>query len=519
MFYKLKEYAEHLEICKDRKRVVESTYDKVLLYTTPLGRGSTGKISDNNPRPINATIYEASISFKNFVMYSLFGSKQKWAKADLIHSLLKKKYGKDNIDKISKHYKKKLDSVTEGIFEYIFDSNYEKEIGKSLMDWGELGTGCWKIIKLDNITKPFTNRHVPLNELLFNEDMDGEPNIIFRYLYDNLLGDLKHRYPNSNFSAYGDDDTSEVNLVECVMPKYENGVKVFEVILFDENLSEVLDYYVSSYNPYNVVIFSELPNTCWGMGLGIVSLDAYERINYYENLRSRQASRIIEPPLGAIGDKSLIAQMGFEPNEINYLGDGTISNAMVQPINTTGSLLPLEKDIDRLTQQIQQLHFNNPFGGADNRTTRAVEEIQYRMQLLQQKFSDAVSNLYSGVLIPAFGKPKIILEEAGIIDILEENQYFKPKFVNLLTQTVEKQKVESLMNFTQVTQGLFPSSFPFILKEMPTINLIAESFEINEKLLSSEEEIQQRKQQAHEQSISQQMLGVGMQAIAKGGVQ
>lgn len=511
MYLTLEEYSKHKQICEERKRIIEKDYNEILKQTSPVGTVTTQRDYGGGRRNVNAVIVDASTSFKNFVMYALYGAKTKWAKSDVIMPLLRKNFtNSEELEKVAQQYRDKLDIQTDDIFSYIFDSNYEKEIGRALSDWGELGTGCWEYIEQDSSKTPFTTRYVPLNCILFNEDVQGEPSIIFRYQFNYNKKQLREKYPNANIDLIKskDEDIEEfVTVIECVMPHIgSDGVKTYEWILFDESLRIILQEKEMTYNPYTVFRFMMLNTTCWGMGLGMLCLDSYERINYYENLRARQSARIVEPPLAGIGDKALMENFSFEPNALNYLGDSITGRADVYPINTTGNLLPTDRDIERYTNIIQQIHFNNPFGSVDNKTTRAVEEVQYRMQLLQQKFSDAVSNLYSEVLIPSFMKPKVILEEKGIVEVIDEDRYFKPRFINLLTKTIEYQDVENIIQFNSILQNLFPSDSPFVLKATETINKISNSLAINKKLIEKEEVREENKNKALEQALAQQRL-------------
>lgn len=517
MYLKLEEYKAHKEICVDRKRSIETEYEEVMNQTSPNGSISTLSSSGNAKRNINTSIIEAKTSFKNFIMYALYGTKKKWAKSDVIVPLLRKEYSNtgssETFEKVIQKYKDKLNLQTDDIFEYILSSNYEKEIGKAISDWGELGTGCFEYKEHTSDKTPFSTRYVPLNELLFNEDVEGNPSIVFRYHFSYNYNELKRIFPDANLEKlqlkYDKTDKIKqtITVIECVMPHYDKeGVKTFEHLLFDENIENVLYYKVKTYNPYTIFRFSSYNNTCWGMGIGILCSDSYERLNYYENLRARQSARIVEPPIGVVGDKGLAQQMNFDPNAINWLGDGQTVKGDAFTINTTGSLLPTNEDIGRHTQTIQQLHFNNPFGSAENKTTRAVEEVQYRMQLLQQKFSDAVANLYQEVLIPSFMKPKVILEKKGIVPSIDENKFFKPKFVNLLTLTVEKQKVENIISAHQIVSGLFPTDAPFVLKKTETINKVYDSLDIDKTILETEEVREQNKAQAMEQALQQQRI-------------
>lgn len=513
-YYTLKEYNDMYTECVEYKQPMISIYNAIYEFTSPFAVANTMDIRNSvTGRKINPAIYEASISFKNFVMYSLYGIETKWAKADVIEPLLRKKFKGDSLKKTIKKYKEKLEVQTEDIFSYIHDSNYKQEIGRAVQDWGELGTGCFELIEQDSEKSPFRFKYVAPNEYLFNEDSKGKPNIVFRKIFNKKVGTLKSIYPDADFSdkvlEQGDD--AKITVMECVSVKYgSNGSESYEWLLVDEQISEIYDREVFDYNPYTIFRFSIIPNTCWGIGIGIMALDAYERLVFYENLRARQALRICDPPTAFTGDKRLMDDLDLEPNGFNYLGDGRIAIGNVYPINTTGTLMPLDTDIDRITQTIQSLHFNNPFGNADNRTTRAVNEIQYRMSLLQQKFDDAVSNLFSEVLMPSFYKPKKILEYKDLIEVIEEDKYFKPKFVNTLTKTMDAQKIESLISYQGVMQQLLPQKAPFLLKKEDTPTYVAENMGVDLELLNDSETVDAEQEQALQSALqAQRIAGLG----------
>lgn len=526
LVHDLKRYKELYKECEKEKDVIELLYNEILEFTSPFATASTMSIRNVlRTRTINPTIYEASISFKNFVMSSLYGTDIRWAMGDVILPLLKKKFSGKALTKEVSRLRVLLDGQTESVFDYIHNTNYKQQIGRSIMDWGELGTGCFEIIEQDSNSNPFTFSYVGPNEYLFKEDSKGEPNIVFRKVFDKTLDELKEIYKNATFpeEIYPKETGSGVTIIECVVVHYEGTEKTFEKILFDVSLEHVLNREIIEYNPYTIFRFSIIPNTSWGIGIGLMSLDAYERIVFYENLRARQALRIVDPPLLATGDKRLLNGLILKPNEVNYGGDGRFTMASVFPINTTGTLLPIDTDIQRLEQKIQSLHFNNPFGNAENKTTRATNEIQYRVTLLQEKFDDAVNNLFEEVLIPSFDKPRTICLERNLVDKVEEDQYFKPKFVNVLTKTMDAQKIEKLLTFKQVIGQLYPGQSPFVLNYETGIPYTAEKMDIQDDLINSTEVIAKKETEAMQNSIALQRIAnvadQGMDMAQTGGIQ
>jgi len=509
----LEYYSEHKQLCESYKNQIEGVVERILRHTNPNAGFTTVERTTYDASPVNSNVVDAIISFKNFISYALFGIKTNWAKSDVILPLLRKQMKTTDIGTIMEErdrIKDILDSQTEDIFSYILSSNYEKEIGRAIMDWGELGTGCWRYVEQNSVVSPFRNEYVPLNELMFNEDSTGKPNIIFRYFFNRRMDTLKEMFPKINLSNEMNDgkDYETMTVIECIMPiiDYDEEIeqKRYEHIVFDEGMSKALFEEVLDYNPYTVFRFTILPNNVWGTGLGAICLDAYERLSFYENIRSRQSVRIVEPPLLLVGDKRLLEQFDLGPNGINWV-DGT-QQAGVTPINTTGTLLPVEQDIERFIAIIQNTHFNNPFGSVENKTTRADSEIQYRMSLFQQKFSDATANLYDEVLIPSYMKPKMILLNRGLVEELPEDPYFQPKFINLLTKTVEGQKVEAIIQAKQIVQSLFPNVSQFFYKQDETISKIVEAMSIDKSIVNNKEERDRLLQEAMQLAKQQAQL-------------
>lgn len=503
----LEYYKKLYRACIAEKNAIIPIYNKIMEYTSPFGFADTIELPDDLVnRVINSEIRDACNSFKNFVIYALFGVETDWAESDVIIPLIRKQYNGDALEEAVKRIRKTLASQTTDTFEYLRNTNYKQEIGRGIYDWGELGTSCYRINELNSDTDPFNFKYIPTNELLFMEDYQGNPNIVFRKIFTKTKEEIKEFFPAANVEELNEDQ--KYTFTECVVPFNEGGIQKFEWILFDNDIEKVFDERTYSYNPFTVYRFSVVPQSSWGIGIGVVALDSYQRLVFFENLRARQALRIVDPPLLLMGDKRLTQAFDLTPNGLNWGGDGITVQAGVTPINTTGTLLPTEKDIDRLTATIQALHFNNPFGSAENRTTRATDEIQYRMNLLQQKFDDAVTNLFKEVLMPTFSKPREILLNKDLLEKVEDNKYFKPRFINALTKSVDMQKIENIVNMVQISQGIFPQDAFFIFDTNKTIDYMADKFRIDNNLLLSDDERNASKESAVASSLqAQQMLG------------
>lgn len=528
----LRFYSDHYDLAKSYKSATESTNNEILQYTDPVMNFSTQALTSYKREPIHSVIVESVTTFKNFVTHALFGVKTKWAKSDVIMSLLIKEYGNDPdvLETERKRLIREMDQQTDEIFQFILNSNYEKEVGRAIYDWGELGTGAFKYIEQNSVTYPFRQEHVPLNELVFNEDFRGKPELVFRHYFKKRPDTILELFPelkDTNFMSKFNEQTinEEIDVIECIIPFEDLNVKEtdsrekvsFERLIFTDGMTESLYSEVMNYNPYTIARFRVLPNNPWGTGIGHTCLDAYKRINFYERLRSRQALRIVEPPIAAMGDKELIEMMNFEPNSVNYMGDGQYKQLQTNIINTTGTLMPLEKDIERFTTIIQNAHFNNPFGSVDNKTTRASNEIQNRMELFKQQFSDATSNLYEEILKPTYQKPKQILLDKNIVEPLEaETQaYFQAQFVNLLTQSADMSQIDVILQARQLLQFIFPTEAEFVFNIDKTIAQITEAMRIPERLIIDADTRKQLVQERQQQLEALQQLASAQRNTAE----
>jgi hypothetical protein len=134
------------------------------------------------------------------------------------------------------------------------------------------------------------------------------------------------------------------------------------------------------------------------------------------------------------------------------------------------------------------------------------------MSLFQQKFSDATANLYDEVLIPSYMKPKIILLNKGFVSPLEDDPYFQPKFVNLLTMTIENQQVEAIVQGRQIMQMLFPNESEFVFNPELTIHRIVEALGIDKSIIETEKIRAEKRAAAQEQAIQLSKLAYAAKA-------
>ena len=141
-------------------------------------------------------------------------------------------------------------------FDFLNNSNYYTEIAKAVRDQIVLGTGVIKIIEQEDTQRPFLYKYQNLDGLYFLENMLGEPNIVFKSLFQMTKEDI--------FELYGDkatipekavEENKTVDLIECVVQSLEDK-STFIFSVYDSNFETLVHQVTLKYNPFVVFRWS-----------------------------------------------------------------------------------------------------------------------------------------------------------------------------------------------------------------------------------------------------------------------
>ncbi|MGL6119865.1 MAG: portal protein [Fusobacteriaceae bacterium] len=509
----LNELNTMLKEAERQKDIVLPRIEKIMEYTQVTSKSNVDT-TDPEWNKIDLALHECVEGFKNFLMNGIFGLRNEFAKLDTMTALVKKKFG----GKISQEssIKKELQEITTDTFEFILDSNYYSEIAISMRDFGNLGTGSYKIYETDDKKFPFTFEHVPISSLFFLEDFSGRPSFVFQKFKDVACQNLKKKYPNIIIPSYEkylaekkDDqvDDEKITYIEYSYQMYDGHETDYHWGICSEGFGERYCNKILKYNPYKVFRFRKISGTCWGEGLGMAALQNFEKIAFYKNETSRAIKKTIDPTMNYLGDKNYLKNLSMEPGDINYIGDGNKENeAMFQSTSINFNLAPTMDLIRTLVQEVREVYLYMPFGTMDEKAGMApmsVYEAQKRYAAIKDKYSDTVELIHVEILRPTFEAPLEILKKNGTIVIKPEYQDFiRIKYQNQITSALQKQEVNDVMSFQQIINGLFPESARHALKMEKVVPMVAENLEVNKDLVSTSDEIKALVEQDRAQAMA-----------------
>ncbi len=502
--------------CELHKMYIKPILNEVMDYTSSFG-SITDTITDGLiSRSVDPAISDSVDSLQNFIMNTVFGVRDNWAKFEISKRLLINKYNPKVVESLMPVLQRDLAELTDVVFKFLFDTNYLTEITKSVRDCSNLGTGCYKIIRLNVATNPFTYQYIPLNNLFFMEDAFGNPNTVFRKYENQTADDVVRLFNNIEVPKMLalEDPSKTMNILECLIPTFDRKTSktTFEHIVCTEDFQHVFKEESLDYSPYLVFRFSLIENSPWGKGAGIKSLDAMKRLRFYKSMRAKQVAKIVDPPVGFTGDVKLASQLSQKPGSFSYIGDTVTGRyADVKNIGVVGNLMEIDNDIATLKNEIRDIYMAKPFGDINEQEgAKSTVEIQRRYELFQERYSGTANLFYSELLKPTFYVPFKILEELNIIKLPEDaKEGVTLTFVNALTKNVASQEVQNIHEAKLILNETVPEYAPFIMKGAETGRDIVLKLNVPIDRVNSVDDIEKQKEQmdAQAQALAMQQLG------------
>lgn len=503
----------YLSKAKKAKDAVKPIYNEVLKYTD-----LTYKITDSAgkelaPNYIDSLIPTSLNDLVSFLMSSVFSRTTKWASIRMntkLYSLLNGYQDdwttNDNIQELNKQ----LEDVTDVTYAYLNQSNYYSEIGRSLKECVNIGVGAYRITEKPDPISPFVFQYVPLDDLFYWEDSLGRPSYIFKYVRNiNMVGlelmfgkDVKKPKDSKN------PDEDLFTVVEVITPINESEAfanRRFCYQVFTEDLQEELYNEELEYCPIVIFRWDKEGSNPNGLGLSMLGLKVFKELENAKKQRNESANKLLNPPLAVRGDKMLAQMMSLEPKAVNYFGTATQTvganlslNVGVEPINTVGSVLPLDSDIAQYKQMIRELYTSNPLGQIEDYKRRSAGESEIRLRMLRQKWSRAFEFIERELLMPTFLIPlKILVKQRKIEFSLDNLDITLINYKNALATNQEAESVEKVISYVQSAGAIIQIAESTGLKVDKTLKYFQDNLGIPLDIRMSETEIlqQQQKQQ------------------------
>ena len=500
-----------LDKAKEAKKGITEKYNEVLNYTNVSYLISEEKSESSDNREIEEVVSESITTLVNFVMSNVFPRGLNWASLEINETLYNQASG--DTKKVTETAKvesinAELEKMSGTFFDFLNNSNFYTEVAKAVRDVVVLGTGVIKLIEQTDTQRPFLYKYQNLDGMYFLENMLGEPNVVFKSLFQMTKEDITELYGDSaTIPSKAQEENKTVDLIECVIQSLEDK-SIFIFSVYDSNFETLVHEVELKYNPFVVFRWSLEGNSIWGVGLGILALKLFKELQKFKELREKQSLMIVEPPLMATGDKGLINNIVLKPGYANYGGTGQNSpmgngfNGLdIKPIITSQSLIPVDQDINTCKYEIKSLFMSNPLGDLGESKNRSATEVQARMQLFRSRWSGAYELMQQELMKPTFLSPLRILIDRSILSLsFEESDldFTVIQYENELSKASDIEDVQMLNTYGNSALNLANVAQQVGLNREKTVEYISKKLRVPLEIKLTEEENLEQSQRMQE---------------------
>nr|DAS01795.1 MAG TPA: head to tail connecting protein [Caudoviricetes sp.] len=509
----------YFDNAKKYKEDIRGLYNEVYEYTdVNFSIKDSGTVEKQSKRGVESVILKSQNFLCNFIMSSIFSKSGRWATVKVNQEAFKKLSGVDGeaAEGLSNEINKVLENNSDTVYFTNDNTNYYTETSKALLDCIKVGTGIRKIIELKDNTKCFTYAYQNLDNIYILEDNLGKPNIIFKvYVEKNLndINDLFGHLPITTPKGLNEDKLEEkINIIECVVGVFDEDTSTYKYYhgLFTEAFEEMLYEGELNYNPYTVFRWKINSSNPWGIGIGLENLDLFKELKDLKEKRKKHADKIVSPPLNFYGSTDLINKVSLKANAKNYGGSGIGGDKYgVEPINIGTNLLPVEKDIEQVKQEIREVFMSQPLGDVSDTKNRSATEMSLRHEMFRKEFSGTYELINTELLEPTFMNAYYIMDGKGLLNTTEDESYInisQIQYINELTRNAGSDEVINTINFYMTLSQVVPETQrQFIFKIDELIDWASKKMRVPLDVLNSKEEIKQLIAQQQQLEQMQQM--------------
>ena len=495
----------YFDNAKKYKEDIRGIYNEVYDYTDiNFSIKDSGTVEKQSKRGVESVILKSQNFLCNFIMSSIFSKPGRWATVKVNQEAFKKLSGVDGeaAESLSNEINKVLENNSDTVYFTNDNTNYYTETSKALLDCIKVGTGIRKIIELKDNTKCFTYAYQNLDNIYILEDNLGKPNIIFKvYVEKNLndINDLFGHLPITVPKGLNEEKLDEkINIIECVIGVFDEDTSTYKYYhgLFTEAFEEVLYEGELNYNPYTVFRWKINSSNPWGIGIGLENLDLFKELKDLKEKRKKHADKIVSPPLNFYGNIDLINKVSLKSNAKNYGGSGIGGDKYgVEPINIGTNLLPVEKDIEQVKQEIREVFMSQPLGDVTDTKNRSDTEMSLRHEMFRKEFSGTYELINTELLEPTFMNAYYIMDGKGLLNTTEDESYInisQIQYINELTRNAGSDEVINTINFYMTLSQVVPEAQrQFIFKIDELIDWASKKMRVPLDVLNSKEEIKQ----------------------------
>lgn len=511
----------YLSKAKKAKEAVKPIYNEVLKYTDLTYQVTDAKSKELKPNYIDSLIPTLLNDLISFLMSSVFSRTTKWASIQINDELYRLTNGYDDdwtLNDDIQRLNMQLEDATNVTYTYLNQSNYYAEIGRSLKECVNIGVGAFRISERPDPIVPFVFQYVPLDDLFYWEDALGRPSYIFKYVRNlngmglKLMFGEKIKMPSGISNQH--EDTFDIIEVITPVDDFGGANRKFTYQVFTDSLDEKLMEVELDYCPIVVFRWDKEGSNPNGLGLSILGLKTFKDLENAKKQRNDSAEKLLNPPVAVYGDKVLAQMINLKPKAVNYFGTqtqmvGPNMNAQVgiNPINTVGTMLPLEQDIQEYKALIRELYTSHPLGQIEDYKRRSAGESEIRLRMLRQKWSRAFEFIERELLMPTFITPLKILVKQKKIEFDTNNlDVTLINYKNALATNQEAQSVEKVVAYIQSSAPVIQMAETVGLKVDETLSYFQDNLGIPLSVRMTKEEMMKAKQEQQANMEMQQQM-------------
>jgi len=323
-----------------------------------------------------------------------------------------------------------LEDVSNRMFIFIQQSNFDAEVNEAYLDLGAFGTSC-TFLDWDPQSVKLRYKTLTIGEYVIAEGREGRANLVGRK-YEMTVSQLRKQFGDEVVNQVerikknieiGDMD-SRHPILHVVGPRPEERQDPRKADV-DPTKRPWAEYYISTEENHAIVLFEggyhEFPwlvarwsknaNEEYGRGPGQTSLPDVKTLNRARQLKFRHWSKIIDPPLLAL-EEGTIGEISLAPSSLNFVRELDA----LKPIEVGGQPQVTQINEAELIQAIKEVFFSDlvnlpPIQGTPMSATEAAQ----RFELMERKLGPTVGRLKSELLQPNIDRVFGLMQREGFI--------------------------------------------------------------------------------------------------------
>jgi hypothetical protein len=406
----------------------------------------------------------------------------------------------------------------DAINKHFLTSNFYLKMDESMVDAVVGGTAC--ILFYDKVGEPLSYISVPIDQLSFTQDHNGEIDCVFReheLTGRQMISRFAAKMPKELLDTCVDSPDKPHTIIEGVIPRGDK----FEYCVYLASNYECLEESTALYNPFIVWRWEKVLSETWGNSPVRDALPTIAMVNAMAR-DIAEAGNYAAKPCYKVGDD--VINIENIQNNMRPGGVIAVSGEMV-PL-TTGTNFPItEAIIEKERNQIRAMMYANALmeRSIDKTPMTATEAsirndqfysligepaLRLQRELLQPIAEQAVGRLMlRGEIEPL---PAEFVQALGIPNAATQNDIFKVETSGAIQRAIKMGEAQNdLQIYTSFLQaGIDPAIISKHIDMDEMVRNALENFSFSPDAIRSRKDVAELEKKMQEMALQQQALGI-----------